>query len=61
MFNLQRKGGPVGGVPAASSMPKSVSFVEKNRDQWLIVMSLRTFLRWNCLAFIMGDRDDFSC
>ena len=30
--NLHRKGGPVGGVSAASMMVKSVSFEEKNRD-----------------------------
>ena len=37
MYNLQRNGGSAGGLPAASSMPKSISFEEKNRDQLLMV------------------------
>ena len=59
MRNLHKKGGPTGGVPIASPMPKSVSFEEKNRDQLLMVWRLRTFLWWNCSVFIVGDHDDF--
>ena len=38
MYNLHKKGGPAGGVLAASPIVKSVSFEEKNRDQLLMVL-----------------------
>ena len=38
MYNLHGKDGPVGGVPAVSTMVKSISFEEKNRDQLLMVV-----------------------
>ena len=59
--NLHRKGGPAGGVPVTSPTVKLVSFEENNKDQLLMVLSLRTFLRSNCSVFIVGDHDDFPC
>ena len=31
IYNLHRKGGPAGGVPATSPMPKSVYFLRKGK------------------------------
>ena len=61
MRNLHKKSSLAGGVPAASPMPKSISFKEKNRDQLLMVLQLRIFLWCNCSIFIIGDHDDFPC
>ena len=50
-----------GGVPAASPMTKSISFLRKGKRSTVDGFILRTFLRWNCSVFIMGDHDEFPC